>query len=260
MRVTGPDWPSTASLRLALRDVESDKVVRWGVGGADGLQQLIAFREAGIRCPEFTTSLDEAREWVRAGHRVFGRRLHHTQGSDIIGPGYRAALRGIPRREVLRWITTRKGNHVQRLRWVQGVPSRPEAFNRHWEERDFWVKVLPSIAEYRQHVWDGKCIRVGKKVESGNHPRVQPVRSRLNGWHIDYGFQCPSEEFKTSIRTLAKQACEAVGYVGGAVDILEVQPGQFAALEVNSAPSLRDENTLQAYVEAIKKWAVRRER
>lgn len=117
--------------------------------------------------------------------------------------------------------------------------------------------MLPSVAEYRQHVWSGKCIRVGKKVQVAEPTRVQLVRSRLNGFHIDYGFQSPTPEFKESIRTLAKQACGSLGYTGGAVDILEVQPGEFAVLEVNSAPSLRDENTLGAYVEAIKKWARR---
>lgn len=255
MQVTGPDWPSTRLLRDALASLETDLILNWGQGGKNGLEQLTAFKQAGILSPEFTLNLNEAKQWVRAGFKVFGRRLNHTQGSDIIGPGFRPSRQGIAGGQALKWITTRKGNRVQRMREVRGTRSVPEHWNRQWCSRDFWVKVIPSVNEYRQHVWNAKAIRVGKKVKSDESWRIQPVRSRNNGWHIDYGFQSESEEFKTKIRELAKRAVAAVDYVGGAVDILEGSDGQLYVLEVNSAPSLKDENTLRVYVEAITKWA-----
>lgn len=253
MKVTGPAWPSTAALAQALADVKSDKVIHWGSGGKNGLQQLQAFKAAGVACPVFTTSLQEAKEWARGGARVFGRRLHHTQGNDIVGAGYKAPQggRSMPERKI--WITTKRGNRVQRI--VPGVATRgtPEKFNPDWTRRDFWVKVIDSVNEYRQHIWDGRAIRIGKKVEAGEHRRIQPVRSRNNGWHIDYGFKPTSDAFTESIRGLAKAAVAALGYAGGAVDILEGRDGKLYVLEVNSAPALTDANTLGAYVEAIKK-------
>lgn len=222
MQVTGPAWPSTAALKAALANLQSDTVLRWGQGGKNGLEQLRCFTEAGLACPEFTTDINVAKGWARAGTRTFGRRLHHTQGFDIVGAGYKArAKRG------------------------------QEHWNPQWLRRDFWVKVIDSVAEYRQHVWDGRAIRIGKKVEAGEHHRIQPVRSRNNGWHIDYAFKSGSENFTQIIRTLAKAAVEALGYQGGAVDILEGRDNKLYVLEVNSAPALTDANTLAAYVRAI---------
>lgn len=256
MNVIGPDWPSTAALKAALATLPGPDL-RWGAGGADATTQLQAFTKANIPCPEFTTSLDQAKQWVRAGIRTFGRRLHHTQGSDIIGPGYKPGRAGTANTQRLRWITTRKGNRVQRLRTLRGTMGRAEKFNSEFTRRDFWVKVIDSVAEYRQHIWDGHAIRVGKKVQSEKPWRKQPVRSRSNGWTIDYGWKSPSEDFTSRIRALAKAAVAAVGYIGGAVDILEGRDGKLYVLEVNSAPSLRDENTLGVYVQAITRWVKR---
>lgn len=230
MKVTGPAWPSTAALRAALASVEGPDLA-WGQGGKNGYAQLQAFTTAGLPCPVFTANKATAIEWVRAGKAVFGRRLHHTQGSDIIGPGYRAA----------RQIKLRTGR----------TKLSPERWNQAFLSRDFWVQVIPSVAEYRQHVWNGRCIRVGKKVQSGETWRKQLVRSRNNGWHLDYGFKSSSPDFTEKIRALAKQAVEACGYPGGAVDILEGPDGKLYVLEVNSAPALTDVNTLGAYVKAI---------
>ncbi|MDE1766605.1 MAG: hypothetical protein KGI27_10105 [Thaumarchaeota archaeon] len=221
MKVTGPNWPSTHALAEALKDVPGPDL-RWGQGAKDGLTQLRTFTASHIACPEWTSDLAQAKKWVRAGVKVFGRRLHHTHGSDIIGPGYKA-----------------------------------ERWNREWTQRDFWVKVIDSVAEYRQHVWDGRAIRIGKKAHTGESWRKNLVRSRNNGWTIDYSFKSPSEPFTDQIRQLSKAAVTSVGYLGGAVDILEGRDGKLYVLEVNSAPSLRDEHTLGAYVQAIQRWVKR---
>lgn len=226
MQVIGPAWPSTAALKAALKDLETTQVLHWGSGGKNGLEQLKAFRLAGLACPEFTADIREAQAWTRSGVRTFGRRLHHTQGSDIVGAGYK--------------LLHQRGKAQER-------------FNPNWLHRDFWVKVIDSVAEYRQHVWDGRAIRIGKKVQVDPPHRIQPVRSRNNGWHIDYGYKPSSAEFIERIRTLTKGAVACLGYPGGAVDILEGRDNQLYVLEVNSAPSLRDANTLGAYVRAITK-------
>lgn len=253
MRVTGPDWPSTRMLQEAVRDIESEKILHWGQGGKNGLEQLQKFKENGINCPKFTTSLTEAKDGVRRGEEWWGRKLHHTQGSDIVEGKY-TTLPTTPGGMALKWITTRRGNRVKRMRWVEGVRGG-ERWDRRWEGRDFWVLRIPEVVnEYRQHVFNGEAIRRGKKIfapENIERRRiVEGVRSRKNGWHIDYGpFDSPRE-----LREIAKRAVSVLGYTWGAVDIVETRDGKLWVLEVNSAPSLKDENTLAAYVKGIKKW------
>lgn len=250
MRVTGPAWPSTQALKEALADIRSEKVVNWGAGGKNGLQQLQAFKTAGVSCPEFTTDLEQAKKWVREGSLVFGRKVHHMAGNDIVGPGYKAQRVGAERQRVLKWITTRKGNRVQRMVEVGGQGVVPEYFNPEWLHRQFWVKVIKVKDEYRQHIAFEKAIRRGKKIQAEAARRVMPVRSRNNGWHIDYGeFNAPA-----SLRDIAKKAVKALGYQWGAVDIIEDEQGKLYVLEVNSAPALKDQGTLTAYVEAFKNW------
>jgi hypothetical protein len=124
-----------------------------------------------------------------------------------------------------------------------------ESWSNKWLGKDFWVKVIQVKNEYRQHVFGDKGIRRGMKVkvEEGRTPNL-PVRSRRNGWHLNYGeFPAPP-----GLRDLGKAAVAALGYTHGAVDIVEDFQGKLYVLEVNSAPSVEDANTLKVYVDAIK--------
>jgi hypothetical protein len=47
------------------------------------------------------------------------------------------------------------------------------------------------------------------------------------------------------------------GRTQGAVDLLHGTDGEEYQREMNAAPSLKDENTLGAYVGAIKRWAAK---
>jgi hypothetical protein len=51
-----------------------------------GLTQLQRFERANIACPDFTTNLNEANQWVQAGPFVFGRNSNHEKGLDIVAP------------------------------------------------------------------------------------------------------------------------------------------------------------------------------
>lgn len=228
MIVTGPNWPSTAALKAALEPVQSEKILNWGARGLNKIQELDTLKTNNIRCPVYTTNKAEAMAWVREKINVFGRRINHTQGLDIVGPGY-----------------GRQGG---------GKQGRMERWNNKWLNRDYWVKVIPIAYEFRQHIWNGKAIRVGRKVQTGPTIRVMPVRSRLNGWTIDYGFK-PEEDLQKRIREISKAAVAACGYLGGAVDLALDTAGELWVLEINTAPALRDEHTLGAYVKGITMWA-----
>jgi hypothetical protein len=250
MKVIGPDWESTRALQGALTGVESEKVLKWGQGGLDGLEQLQKLNEANIPCPTYITQLVYAKALAKAGDVVWGRKRHHTQGKDIVPADYKL-VEGRAAQEELRWITTRKGNRVQRPRIVPAVAGG-EHWNPKWLQSDFWVQFIPSVAEFRQHIFNGKAIRVGRKIQVDvalGGPLL--VRSRRRGWHIQYqGVDAPE-----GLRTLAKEAVASLGYLFGAVDILQGVDGQLYVLEVNSAPALTDAGTLAAYVDAVKRWA-----
>jgi|SRR5882762_9538454 len=71
-----------------------------------GLDQLVAFRNNGISCPEFTVHLEDARKSVEAGYNVFGRNRNHEKGADIVihklfqsrtGTPSNAAVQRLPR-------------------------------------------------------------------------------------------------------------------------------------------------------------------
>lgn len=258
MQVVGlRGWESTRLLSEALAPIESEKILYWGTAHRlNALEQLSRLRAVGILVPDFTTSLDEAKTWAREGEIVYGRRLLHSQGSDIVGAGrhfkqYPATWRWV---EGLKWITTKKGARVERpRRWKEREEGpRVEAWNSLWEGRELWTKFVLSIREFRQHVFAGKAIRVGEKTQVEAPTRRQLVRSRKNGWHITYP---PPSPTPPDLREIAKLAVSALGYLVGAVDILQREDGRLVVLEVNSAPSVRDPATLGAYVEAVKRWA-----
>jgi hypothetical protein len=252
MIVTGPDWESTRRLREALKDVPPmDKVIHYGAGGKNAVEQLTAFRAAGLLTPEWTTDLTQAQEWVRGGAAVWGRKLHHREGKDIVDAGYEPATQGEPRTEMrLKWITTRKGARVQRMRPVQVEGGQPESWNHAWLGRDFWVKVVPGVKEeWRIHVVNGLSVgRAEKHYVEGTATRQteMAIRNRSTGWRMRHDVD-PLPE----VRAAGKAAVVAVGYELGAADLLLLEDGRVVVLEVNSAPSLRDEYTLQAYVKGL---------
>lgn len=121
---------------------------------------------------------------------------------------------------------------------------------RRFKERDFWVKYVPAIAEWRIHILNGKSIARGKKVwvGQGSEPTTIPIiRSRRLGWHLDHTPDPPNH-----IREAARAAVAAVGYDLGAVDVLDLGGNQACVLEVNSRPAIRDPYTIAQYSKALR--------
>lgn len=215
-------------------DDRPDVRVLNGVPRVNALDQLTNMEQSGILVPTWTADPNLAKDWVRGGALVWGRFLEHTQGNDIIGPGYR------PRRMVQRLFVGKE---------------KPERWNEHWLARDWWVKVVDPadiVDEWRVHIFMGRSICVGKKVQTGQPTRKQLVRSRRNGWTLDFSATMPAGH---PARESARKAVEAVGYHFGAVDILELRDGSAMVLEVNSAPALGSPQTINAYTQAVLKAA-----
>jgi len=197
MQVIGPvGWESTRKLTEVLQAVESDKVLRYGTGPrVNGYEQLVRFRDAGLPVPYVTNIIFDAVTAQSGGVEMWGRKLFHSHGSDI-------------------------------------VPAR---LTRRWGRSDFWVQMVPSQREFRQHIFNGRAIRVGEKISTSPAWRKLPVRSRSNGWTLKYP---PNEPVPEGIRELAKKAIGTLGYLMGAVDIIQGQDNRLYVLEVNSAPSM----------------------
>lgn len=148
--------------------------------------------------------------------------------------------------------------------------------HKDWATREFWVKQIPPeaiIAEWRLHVFNELSIARGKKtqIELLSRKLSPLVRSRRNGWRLEH-----TEEPPQGAKFYAKAATKAVGYLWGAVDMLEVDLTRmpqgvvlnqdklqksldksglqaFVVLEVNQKPGM-DEYTAKKYVSAISKF------
>lgn len=149
----------------------------------------------------------------------------------------------------------------------RGITFVPKGSPGPLPQSDFYTKYFPKTHEYRAHVVRGRLIDLTqKRLKNGatkdetDASEAKVVRSLENGWIHAHEFTI-DQGTRDSIEKAAVQAVEALGLDFGAVDILFMEPrkkgnkpARLAVCEVNSAPGLSNEPTLNAYVEAIKQW------
>jgi glutathione synthase/RimK-type ligase-like ATP-grasp enzyme len=105
-----------------------------------------------------------------------------------------------------------------------------------------WQRYLTDFREFRVHIVDGESIKISEKVGGGNY-------------HRGATFQYPEDfSHKKALRSLAKDAVEALELDFGAVDII-CKDDEMFVLECNTAPRLTDEysDTLERYAQAFKR-------
>lgn len=218
----GPPWVTVQRLRERLATVPETGTFTLGGRPKNSIEQLTAFREAGLETPDFTTDRQTAMDWVNTGTMVFGRRLIHTRGNDI--------------------VISPKGQWYLKEPDYQGSITKTRWWNSEW-----WSRYIPPTDEWRVHVFDGKVIARGKKVHSGASWRKAPVRNVGNGWTFIF-----TENPPKGLRTAARKACDSLRYESGAVDIIVGEGGKFYILEVNRCPAMTCEYTLGAWERAIR--------
>lgn len=144
-----------------------------------------------------------------------------------------------------RLVFGRNDNHEQGLDIV--APNSPE-----WAKKDLWTKVIPAEREYRIHIFDGQLIHQSLKELNPNAKPSRtdglPIRNTSTGYIYNHNFSPPAAAVE-----LAKRAVDELGYLWGAVDILEDKTGGSYVLEVNSAPGMGDPTAI-AYAHAIKRY------
>lgn len=113
-----------------------------------------------------------------------------------------------------------------------------------------YVKYVKKQAEYRVHVFGDKTIHVQKKVvRQGEQPKDWKVRNLGNG----FIFQTEGVELAKAGHEAAITAIKALYLDFGAVDLIyNERSNKFYVLEVNTAPGLGNQSTLNAYANAFK--------
>jgi hypothetical protein len=134
-----------------------------------------------------------------------------------------------------------------------------------------FLEFVPNTREYRVHVFtkrkylgtEGRkpenfvSIKISEKVWQGDDKpdKDEPQKNHVFGWTF-LGPQNRREEELDVVRHAAKQAMAALGLDFGAVDVMyRVRAKQPYVLEVNSTPSLSDDNatTCEVYAGRILK-------
>lgn len=190
-----------------------------------------AFGSSGTPTVEWTLSRDTAAQWLQEGSGVLCRRdgLSGGRGITFVPKGSQSAL----------------------------------------PESDFYVKYFPKSHEYRAHVFRGRLIDLtqkrlknGAKKDDDAPAEAKIVRSLDNGWvHTHENMDLPGER-RQRLEEVAVSAVASLGLDFGAVDILLYTPDKgprkgtdvVAVAEVNTAPGLGNEVTLNAYTEAIQQY------
>lgn len=195
--------------------------------GDVSLNKLTCFqtlREAGVTVPDFTTSIQEARQWFESGaRRVYER--HVLRGSE--GDG-------IEVREDPTSLT-------QAPLYVKGCFG---------ERREYRIHVFQQDGVKRLFIQQKKRRVTGvDEAELENRP-TGTIRNLANGWIFAHNeITAPRQQ----TIDLAVATLRALGLNFGGIDLIEMgdsRKGSFV-LEVNCAPGLQG-GTLNFYANAVK--------
>lgn len=116
-------------------------------------------------------------------------------------------------------------------------------------------RYIPTKAEYRVHVFGDQIIKVSQKVLTNPEQAQQPWIRNLGA---GYTFRQSEERLSGAARGMATDAVHSLGLTFGAVDIIVGDDGNPYILEVNTAPGLQTDTSLDAYLEQFKTAIERR--
>lgn len=179
----------------------------------DKRNALDVLDNAGVPVPAYTDSASDVDlEDAPLTYPVLGRATQHSQGSDI--------------------------NLILQARDLELTSN------------DFFVDYVPTQMEYRVQVFDGEIVKVHEKrleTEAANSGDYTPyIRNHQKRWvFVNERGSTPD-----AVRDYAIDAVDALDLDFGAVDIIHAETGGVYVLEVNTAPTL-DENNLRRYGQTI---------
>lgn len=183
--------------------------------------KLTAFRrlaEAGVRTPEFTTSIHTASDWVNGGFTVLER--HSLRGNS--GEGIR--------------IVNLDDDSVEST-----ITSAP-----------LYTKFIPKVAEFRVHVFRGQVIDYIEKKKTSSERRPENFNRYVSSVHQGWVFARTNIREIDSVKQIAIDTTRALGLDFAAVDIVYYNDLPYV-LEANTAPGLTG-TTLYKYANAIRRY------
>lgn len=182
--------------------------------GTDKLTQFQLFKEHNVNSPDYTTDSAVAGDWIR------------SDGATVV---CRQLLHGSEGRGIV--VATTE---------AELVPA------------PLYTKYVKKKKEFRVHVLNGEVIDVQEKRKRSEHDgeRDTRIRNTANGYIF-----CRGDLVEPNgIRDLALNACAALDYSLGAVDIAyNEHSNRCFVLEVNSTPGMEG-TTLEKYATAISAW------
>lgn len=110
-------------------------------------------------------------------------------------------------------------------------------------------KYIPTKAEYRVHVFGDNIIKVSQKILTDPEKATQPW---IRNFDAGYTFRQPETRLSGAARGMAIDAVSALGLTFGAVDVIIGDDDQPYVLEVNTAPGLQTDTSLEAYLEQFR--------
>lgn len=111
-------------------------------------------------------------------------------------------------------------------------------------------KYIPTKAEYRVHVFGDQIIKTSQKILTEPELATQPWIRNLGA---GYTFRQSEQRLSGAARGMAIDAVNALGLTFGAVDVIVSDDDQTYILEVNTAPGLQTDTSLEAYLEQFKR-------
>ena len=112
-----------------------------------------------------------------------------------------------------------------------------------------FTKYIPTKAEYRVHVFGDAIIKTSQKILTEPNQALQPWIRNLGA---GYTFRQPELRLSGAARGMAIDAVNALGLTFGAVDVIVGDDDQPYILEVNTAPGLQTDTSLEVYLEQFK--------
>lgn len=214
---------------------EYDLVIRWGSrrsittpsdavlnprrqirANTDKLNSLEVLEDADIPVPQFTRDASEIgspTDDTSLSYPVLGRSENHSQGSDI--------------------------NLILQQRDLSLT------------DNDFFVDYEPTQMEYRVQVFNGEIVKVHEKRLETEAAREEDYTPYIRNHQKNWVFVNERGDTPDAVRENAIDAVDALDLDFGAVDVIHTEDDEVLVLEVNTAPTL-DENNLRRYGEQIK--------
>lgn len=178
--------------------------------------------EGSVNIPPFTTSVEEASQWVAEGRTVVGRTPRGTRGEGIFFSDVEDDARG-------------------------------------WNQSKLFTQYIPKITEFRVHIIGGNIVDVQEKRLRKEDERGNPVDPDLINWRVrnlGNGFIFARENIAVprDVLVQAETAFKNVkGISFGAFDVIYNKKRDKAyVLECNTAPALEG-TTIDTYIEGFKK-------